>query len=95
MNELLQDLINTGKVLVYINDILIFTNNLDEHRKLGCQVLSILSTNKLYLKPEKCEFKKLQIEFLGLIVSKGKVEMDPIKVSGIWKWPTPNNKKEL
>ena len=84
MNELLRDLINTGKVLVYIDDILIFTNNLDKHRKLVCQVLSILSANKLYLKPEKCEFEKQQIEFLGLIVSKGKVEMDPIKVSGTW-----------
>ena len=39
--------------------------------------------------------KKQQIEFLGLIVSEGKVEMDPIKVSGIRKWPIPNNKKEL
>ena len=95
MNELLQDLINTRKVLVYINDILIFTNNLDEHHKLICQVLSILSANKLYLKPEKCEFEKQQIEFLGLIVSEGKVEMDPIKVSGTRKWSTPNNKKEL
>ena len=95
MNELLRDLINTGKVLVYIDDILIFTNNLDEHRKLVRQVLSILSANKLYLKPEKCKFEKLQIEFLGLIVSEGKVEMDPIKVSGIRKWPVPNNKKEL
>ena len=74
MNELLQDLINTGKVLVYID----FTDNLDEHRKLVRQVLSILS-NKLYLKLEKCEFKKI----LELIVSEGKVEMDPIKVSGI------------
>ena len=54
MNELLQDLINTGKVLVYIDDILIFTNNLDKHCKLVHQVLSILSANKLYLKPEKC-----------------------------------------
>ena len=94
MNELLQDLINTGKVLVYIDNILIFTNNLDEHHKLVCQVLSILSANKLYLKPEKCEFKKQQIEFLRLIVSKGKVGMDPIKVSSIWKWPVSNNKKE-
>ena len=95
MNKLLQDLINTGKVLVYIDGILIFTNNLDEHRKLVRQVLSILSANKLYLKPEKCKFEKQQIEFLGLIISEGKVEMDPIKVSGIQKWPVPNNKKEL
>ena len=76
MNELLRDLINTGKVLVYIDDILICTNNLDEHCKLVRQVLTILSANKLYLKPEKCEFEKSQIEFLGLIVSEDKVEMD-------------------
>ena len=65
------------------------------HTAMGGQVLSILSINKLYLKPEKCQLKKQQIEFLGLIVSEGKVEMDPIKVSGIRKWPIPNNKKEL
>ena len=76
MNELLRDLINTGKVLVYIDDILIFTNNLNEHRKLVRQVLSILSANKLYLKPEKCEFEKLQIEFLGLIVDTPVMQLD-------------------
>ena len=46
MNELLQDLINTGKVLVYIDDILIFTNNLDEHCELVRHVLSILSASR-------------------------------------------------
>ena len=61
MNSLLWDLINTGKVLVYMDDIIIFTNNLDEHRKLVHQVLQILCENKLYLKLKKCEFEKLEL----------------------------------
>ncbi len=58
------------------------------------RVLAILEENKLYLKPEKCEFEKQQVEYLGLIVSQGKIEMDPVKVEGVSKWPTPGNVTE-
>ena len=95
MNSLLRDLINTGKVLVYMDDIIIFMNNLDEHRKLVRQVLQILRENKLYLKLKKCEFEKTRIEYLGLIISENSVEVDPIKIKGIQEWPTPTRKKEL
>ena len=58
-------------------------------------MLERLREHKLYLKPEKCEFERLQIEYLGVIVSEGSVEMDPVKVSGVAEWPVPRNKKEV
>jgi hypothetical protein len=52
--------------------------------------------HKLYLWPEKCEFeKKTRIEYLGVIISHNKVEMDPVKIAGVADWPTPSNKKEV
>ena len=95
MNDIFHDLILQGKVLVYLDDILIFTKTLEEHRQILRSVLQILRQNKLYLKPEKCEFERTQIEYLGLIISEGQVQMDPIKVRGVLEWPIPTCKREL
>jgi hypothetical protein len=51
--------------------------------------------HKLYLWPGKCEFEKTRIEYLGVIISHNKVEMDPVKIAGVVDWPTPSNKKEV
>jgi hypothetical protein len=56
MNEILQDLITEGVVSVYLDDILIFTNSLEEHCQITCLVLDRMHEHKLYLRPEKCEF---------------------------------------
>jgi hypothetical protein len=45
--------------------------------------------------PEKCEFEKTRIEYLGLIISENQVEMDPVKVAGVTDWPEPCNKREV
>ena len=94
MNELLRDLVNEGHMLVYIDDILIFTDNLEEHRKIVWRVLAILQKNRLYLKPEKCDFEQEVIEYLGLIISQNKIEVNPIKIAGIKEWPISKNLKE-
>ena len=73
MNHLFQDLINQGKVVVYMDDIMIFTNTLAEHQKIVKEVLTILQQNKLSLKHTKCEFEVLETEYLGLIVAQGSV----------------------
>jgi hypothetical protein len=51
--------------------------------------------HKLYLRLEKCEFKKTKIEYLGIIISHNKVGMDLVKITGVADWPTPSNKKEV
>jgi hypothetical protein len=95
MNEIFQDLITKGVVSVYLNDILIFTNSLEEHRRITCLVLDHMREHKLYLWPEKCEFEKVRIEYLGIIISHNKVEMDLVKIAGVADWLTPSNKKEV
>ncbi|SJL18393.1 uncharacterized protein ARMOST_21981 [Armillaria ostoyae] len=95
MNDIFKDLISEGKVTIYLDDILIFTKDLDEHRRIVRRVLQKLRENKLFLKAEKCEFEVLETEYLGVIISEDQVRMDPVKLAGIAEWPTPTKKKEL
>jgi hypothetical protein len=95
MNKLFRDFISTGKVVIYLDNVLIFTEDLDEHRKLVRQVLEVFHSNNLSLKIEKCEFEKTQVKYLGHIVGDGETRMDPAKVSAVANWPEPENKKEL
>ena len=95
MNDIFKELIDEGVVVVYMNDILIFTESLENHCKIvGC-VLEILRLNNLYLKSEKCLFEQLEVDYLGLILSQGQVAMDPVKVAGVWDWPVPCNVREV
>jgi hypothetical protein len=95
MNEIFQALITEGVVSVYLNDILIITNSLEEHRQITHLVLDCMHKHKLYLWLEKCEFEQTRIEYLSVIISHNKVEMDPVKIAGVADWPTPSNKKEV
>jgi hypothetical protein len=93
MNHIFKELIDEGVVVVYMDDILIFTDTLERHRQVTERVLKILEENDLYLKPEKCEFKKEEIEYLGLIIGHNQVQMDKIKVEGVLEWPTPKKSR--
>jgi hypothetical protein len=95
MNEIFQDLITEGVVSMYLDDILIFTNSLKEHHQITRLVLDRMREHKLYLQPEKCEFEKTRIEYLGVIISHNKVGMDPVKIAGVADWLTPSNKKDV
>ena len=95
MNDLFRELITEGVVIVYIDDILIFTETMEQHRAVVKRVLSILEKNNLYLKPEKCYFHQESVDYLGLRISHNQVAMDPVKVKGVTEWKVPKNKKEL
>jgi hypothetical protein len=82
MNEIFQDLITEDVISVYLNDILIFTNSLEEHRPITCLVLDRMHEHK-HLRPEKCKFEKVRIEYLGVIISHNKVEIDLVKIVGV------------
>jgi len=95
MNDICRDLIAEGIMVVYLDDILIFTRTEEEHTKAIRRVLQVLQEHKLFLCPEKCEFCKERIEYLGLVISENKVSMDPVKVTGVHEWPTPENKMNV
>jgi len=95
MNDIFRTLIAKGIVVVYLDDILIFTETEEEHEQMVQRVLEVLAEHKLFLRPEKCEFHQKQIEYLGLVISENKVEMDPVKVARVRDWPTPENRTDV
>ena len=95
MNDIFQDLIVEGIMVVYLDDILIFTRMKEEHTKAIWQVLQVLQENKLFLCLEKYKFCKEQIEYLGLVISENEVSMDPVKVAEVREWPTLENKTDI
>ncbi len=78
-----------------MDDFGIHHSDLMAHRQMTWQVLKKLEEHGLCLKPEKCEFEKLVIKFLGMIIGNGQVDMDPKKVEAVTAWPTPTMKKQL
>src|SRR5467141_3473802 len=95
MNDIFKELITEGHVVVYLDDILIFTKMIDKHRAITQRVLEILQKHKLYLRADKCEFEKTTVEYLWVIISHNSVAMDSVKIAGVAEWPTPTSKKEV
>ena len=95
MNTIFMDLVAAGQVAVYLDNILIYSPTLEEHRRTTHKVLQHLHAHDLYLWPEKCKFEQEEVEYLGLIIRCGEVTMDPTKVRAVTSWPPPCNLKEL
>ena len=94
INDVLRDMLNCF-VFVYLDDILIFSRNLQEHVQQVNLVLRRLLENRLYVKAEKCNFHVSSVGFLGFIVEKGQIKTDPAKVKAVAEWPTPTSRKQL
>src|SRR5713101_5110832 len=86
MNTVFHDLIKTGKVFIYMDDILIATADLEEHHRLVHQVHQRLHDNHLFLKLAKCDFEQSSVDYLGLILTADSIAMDPKKTDAIREW---------
>ena len=88
-------LIAKGIVVVYLDNILIFTKTEEEYERVVQRVLEILAEHKLFFYLEKYEFYRRQIKYLGLVISENKVAMDPVKVARVCEWPIPENQTDM
>ncbi|KAJ7998708.1 hypothetical protein DPEC_G00207680 [Dallia pectoralis] len=94
MNDIFRDMIDRF-VIVYIDDILIFSNSLVEHVCHVKQVLERLQKHQLYVKLEKSEFHVSTISFLGAVLTPEGVKLDDTKILAVRNWPQPKTVKEL
>ena len=95
MNELLRDLINTGEIAVFIDDVIIRTETEEEHDELVMEVIWRLEENDLYIKPEKYKWKVREVGFLGVVIGLEGIKMENEKVKGVLEWPTPKCVKDV
>ena len=95
MNELLRDLINTGKVAAFIDDVIIGTEIEEGHDELVAEVIKRLKENDLYVKPEKCRWKVREVGFLGVVIGPERIKMEKEKVKGVLEWPMPKYVKDV
>jgi hypothetical protein len=94
MNDIFHDLLDVC-IVVYLDDILIYSDDLDTHRTQVKDVLARLRRYDLHARPEKSGFHMDSIEYLGVIISPDGIAMDPEKVKVILDWPAPTTVKEL
>jgi hypothetical protein len=95
MDEQFKDLIATGQVVIYLDDILIFATTILILEQLTHQVLQCLLDLDLFLQPEKCSFNRTSVKYLGIIISEGELHMDPIKLKAVCNWPRPKTVKDI
>ena len=94
MNDMFRDFLDEFLV-VYLDDMLIYSDNLKEHRKHVRKVLERLRDAGLFLKPNKCEFHTQEVEFLGFVIGTEGVRMDSAKVDSVIAWPTPRSPHDI
>ena len=94
MNRVFKDYLDKF-VVVFIDDILIYSKDEVEHEEHLRMILTRLKEHQLYAKFKKCEFWLSQVAFLGHIVSKDGVVVDPAKVEAVKDWPRPKNALEV
>jgi hypothetical protein len=93
MDQLFEELIGNGRVIIYMDDILIHAKTKEKLEELTTKILQVLNKHNLYLKVEKCKFNTQHLEYLGIIITPNSIEMDPVK--HIKTWPTPKSVKNV
>ena len=95
MNNILRDLIDTGDVVVFMDDMLVETEDKKKHDDIVEKILRRIKANNLYLKPEKCVWKVKEIDFLELVIRVNGIKMQEEKVSGVLEWPRSKMVKNI
>ena len=87
MNKLLRDLINTGKIAAFINNVIVGMETEDRHDEIVVKVIRRLENN-LYIKLKKCKWKVRKVEFLEVVIRPERIKIEKEKVKGVLEWPT-------
>ncbi|QRW17972.1 Retrotransposable element Tf2 protein [Rhizoctonia solani] len=94
MNNIFRDLLDIS-VVVYLDDILIFSNSREEHVEHVKEVLSCLLKHKLFCNPAKCYFFVTEVTYIGLVITPEGISMEKDKVQAIMDWPEPQDMKQV
>jgi hypothetical protein len=94
LNDVLRESLDTF-IVIYLDDILIYSDTLEEHYDHVRSVLQRLKDADLQVKLEKCQFHVQTVEFLGYVISPEGISMDPAKIEAIVSWPTPNSVRDI
>ena len=95
INNILKDLIDTGDIAVFINDMLVRTENEKKHNEVVEEILRRIEVNNLYLKSKKYVWKVKEINFLELVMGADSIKMQKEKVLGVLEWPRPKIVKDV
>jgi len=95
INKILRDIINKGKVVAFVDNVLVGIETEEGHDKIVKEVLKRLKDNNLYIKPEKCIWKIQEIGFLGVIIGSNRIEIEKEKVDRVLDWLEPKNVKDI
>ena len=94
MNKIFRNLINTGKVVSFINDIVIGIEK-EGHEKIVERVIKRLAENDLYVKLEKCKWKVRKVGFLEVVIELKEIKTEKDKMKDVLNWPTPKGVKNI
>jgi len=95
MNELLRDLINMGKIVAFIDNVIVGTETKEGHNEIVAEIIKRLKENDLYVKPEKYKWKVREVGFLGVVIGPDGIKIEEEKVKGVLNWLTPKYVKNI
>ena len=95
MNDSFRDMIAEEWLVIYMDDLLIYSPDTALHEERTKRVLQRMTELDLHLKLKKCKFATNEVEYLGMIVKPGQLAMDLVKLDGIASWPTPTKVKDV
>jgi len=95
MNDILRNLIDTGDIVAFMDNMLVGTENKKKHNKIVEEVLKRMEESNLYIKPEKYVWKVKEIDFLGLVIEAEEIKIKEEKIAGVLEWPRSKIVKEV